>query len=88
MAAASLIEEMAPRESFVPTLIASAPAPGEMAIENALAEISCKYLVAGQALMIVGGYIVRVSSSVVARGPEPSAMRWALSMWYNHSSWP
>ena len=53
MAMDSIIHQLAQQEQFVPTMIANAPPAGELVIGD------CRYLAAGQALMIVGGYVVR-----------------------------
>ena len=54
-----VISRLADQDIFVPTLIAGAPPAGEQVIGQALIELSCKYLAAGQALTMEGGYVVR-----------------------------
>lgn len=54
-----VIEGLASQDNCIPTLIANAPAPSEVVIGDALTEVICKYLMAGQVLKMFGGYIVR-----------------------------
>ena len=54
-----IIQEMSGHDAVVPTMIANTPSVGEVVLGEVLAEVSCRYLAAGQALMIVGGYVVR-----------------------------
>ena len=50
------VQMMADIETFVPTHIADA---NEETVGPVLFELTCKALATGQALMVVGGYIVR-----------------------------
>lgn len=57
--AEELIAQMAEDEIFVPTIIAEYPDPLESVEGAVMVQLTCKALAAGQALMAVGGYIVR-----------------------------
>ena len=58
---ASVLEEMASEEVFIPTLIANAPEPQEIVVGDIIKQLTCTVLTTGQALIMVGGYIVRAS---------------------------
>ena len=59
MTSQMLSEMAAANEEFIPTYIPSVPTPGESVDGSVILELTCKALLSGQALMMVGGYIVR-----------------------------
>ena len=57
--AAEMMGHMMPDEMFIPTMISDYPNPGEEVEGAVMVQMTCKALLAGQALLSVGGYIVR-----------------------------
>ena len=72
--AAELLRHMSwAGEIFVPTMIADHPDPNEVVEGTVMLQMTWQALPAGQALMSVGGYIVR--GMLKSRGPRAIAIR-------------
>ena len=71
--AAEALGHMMAGEVYVPTMIVEYPDPGEEVEGAIMVQMTCQALAAGQALMCVGGYIVR--GLIKSCGRRATAMR-------------